>query len=93
MNRRNRIRIPLHTALQAEAQSIAITVSAIRKARRKIVPADFDVDTSEWYAAAEEFAADVLMYLDGARGKPRSFELRDLKDERNDDWSGIGAAG
>ncbi|WMY11054.1 hypothetical protein [Paraburkholderia phenoliruptrix] len=93
MNRRNRIRIPLHTALQAEAQSIAITVSAIRKARHKNVPADFDFDSPGWYAAAEGFAVDVLMHLDGAWGEPRSSESQGLKDERNDDWFGVGAAG
>lgn len=93
MNRRKHTHVPLHAALQAEAQSIAITVSAIRKARRKSVPADFDVDSREWYAAAEEFAGDVTMYLDGARGKAGSFGSHDLVDEGDDEGLGIGTAG
>ena len=50
---------PLHR----EAQSLSLSVAAIRKAQGKKNPEDFPVDSPEWHEVCEEFSNDVLIAL------------------------------
>jgi hypothetical protein len=51
--------------LDMEAQSLGLSVAAIRKAQGKKNPEDFHVDSPEWHQVCEEFANDVLVALGG----------------------------
>lgn len=49
--------------LDMEAQSLGLSVAAIRKAQGKKNPDDFPVDSPEWNQSCEEFVNDVLVAL------------------------------
>jgi hypothetical protein len=51
------------SALHMEAQSLSLSVAAIRKARGKKNPDDVPVDSPEWHQVCQEFANDVLIVL------------------------------
>ncbi|MEY2440394.1 MAG: hypothetical protein QOI34_1779 [Verrucomicrobiota bacterium] len=50
---------PLHL----EAQSLSLSVAAIRKAQGKKNPEDVPADSPEWHQVCQEFANDVLIVL------------------------------
>jgi hypothetical protein len=51
------------SALHMEAQSLSLSVAAIRKAQGKKNPEDVPVDSPEWHQVCQEFANDVLIVL------------------------------
>jgi hypothetical protein len=57
--------IILDCSLHKEAQSLSLSISAIRKAQGRKNPVDFPVVSPEWHQFALEFANDVLRVLGG----------------------------
>ena len=43
-----------------QARAFALALVALRRARGKSNPADFEVGTPEWIAAVDDFAADIV---------------------------------
>jgi len=65
MENKNPLGITPDSFLQLEAQSLGLSVAAIRKARGKKNPDDMPVDSPAWHQVCEEFVKDVLVALGG----------------------------
>ncbi|SOE95658.1 hypothetical protein SAMN05414139_08559 [Burkholderia sp. D7] len=59
------LEIILGGSVDMEAQSLGLSVAAIRKAQGKKNPDDFPVDSPEWHRVCEEFVNDVYVALGG----------------------------
>ncbi|HEX7932943.1 MAG TPA: hypothetical protein VF573_07710 [Paraburkholderia sp.] len=75
-----------------QAQALALTVGAIRRARGKRCLGDFPVDSPEWRDIAEDFARDVLRALERDPESPED-DPGLVPQRSDDDYLGTGSAG
>jgi hypothetical protein len=63
MNDKNPFEFPPGTSMRDAAQSVGLTVAAVRKAQGKPNPNDFPIGSAEFEKYEAEFLEDVLAFM------------------------------